>query len=158
MSTATSTAVSLSVNGAEHEALVEPRVTLADVLRDELGLTGTKVGCEQGVCGACTVLVDGEAVRSCLMLGVQASDSSITTVESLSDGAGLGALQQAFQRHHGLQCGFCTAGFLMSATALLAEHPSPSREQIRSSLSSSLCRCTGYQTIIDAVEDAARAL
>jgi carbon-monoxide dehydrogenase small subunit len=157
MSTATRTAVSFTVNGTTHEALVEPRVTLADVLRDELGLTGTKVGCEQGVCGACTVLVDGEAVRSCLMLGVQATDSSITTVEGLSDGPALGPLQQAFQRHHALQCGFCTAGFLISTTALLADNPSPSREQIRESLSSSLCRCTGYQTIIDAVEDVAGA-
>ena len=157
MSTTTSTAVSFAVNGREVEALVEPRLTLADLLRDQLGLTGTKVGCEQGVCGACTVLVDGEAVRSCLMLGVQASGSSITTVEGLSDGASLSALQRAFQRHHGLQCGFCTAGFLISTTALLAEKPSPSREQIRASLSSSLCRCTGYQTIIDAVEDAAQA-
>lgn len=149
--------VELTVNGQRFERLVKPRLTLADLLRDELRLTGTKLGCEQGVCGACTVLVDGAAVRSCLMLAPQAGGRSITTVESLGAGGELNPLQAAFARNHALQCGFCTAGFLMSATALLEREAVPTRDQVRETLSGNLCRCTGYQTIIDAVIEAAQA-
>ena len=147
--------VELTVNGQRFERRVEPRISLADFLRDELQLTGTKLGCEHGVCGACTVLVDDAAVRSCLMLAVQAGGLEIRTVEGLGSGPELTRLQDAFQRHHALQCGFCTAGVLMTATALLHENPAPSKEEIREALSANLCRCTGYQTIIDAVADAA---
>jgi carbon-monoxide dehydrogenase small subunit len=147
--------VELTVNGQRFERRVEPRISLADFLRDELQLTGTKLGCEHGVCGACTVLVDGAAVRSCLMLAVQARGGEITTVEGLGTGPELTPLQEAFHRHHALQCGFCTAGMLMTATALLRDTPSPGREEIREALSANLCRCTGYQTIIDAVAEVA---
>jgi carbon-monoxide dehydrogenase small subunit len=147
--------VGLTVNGRQFEGRVEPRITLADFLRDELQLTGTKLGCEHGVCGACTVLVDGKAVRSCLMLAVQAGGRAVTTVEGLGSGPELTELQEAFHRHHALQCGFCTAGMLMTTTALLDENPSPGREEIREALSANLCRCTGYQTIIDAVAEVA---
>ena len=146
--------VALTVNGERYERVVEPRLTLADFVREELQLTGTKLGCEHGVCGACTVVLDGAAVRSCLVLAVQANGRSVTTVEGLATGTKLNPLQDAFHRHHALQCGFCTAGFLMTATALLAEKPT-SREQIREGLSSNLCRCTGYQTIVDAVAELA---
>jgi carbon-monoxide dehydrogenase small subunit len=146
--------VSFSVNGRGERIDVEPRRTLADALRDDLGLTGTHLGCEQGVCGACTVLLDGEPVRSCLMLAVQADGSSLTTVEGLA-GAGLHPLQQAFADCHGLQCGFCTPGFLISALHLLTENPDPSREEIRAGLSGNICRCTGYRKIVDAALGAA---
>ena len=147
--------VELTVNGRQFERRVEPRISLADFLRDELQLTGTKLGCEHGVCGACTVLVDGAAVRSCLMLAVQAGGRDVKTVEGLGSGPALTPLQEAFHRHHALQCGFCTAGVLMTTTALLQENPSPSKEEIREALSANLCRCTGYQTIIDAVAEVA---
>ena len=149
--------VSFSVNGRRERIDVEPRRTLADALRDDLGLTGTHLGCEQGVCGACTVLLDGEPVRSCLMLAVQADGSSLTTVEGLA-GDELHPLQQAFADCHGLQCGFCTPGFLISALHLLTENPDPSREQNRAGLSGNICRCTGYAGIVDAVRQAAIAI
>jgi aerobic-type carbon monoxide dehydrogenase small subunit (CoxS/CutS family) len=147
--------IDLTVNGVEHELLVEPRWTLLDVLRHEVGLTGTHVGCEHGVCGACTVLVDGEPVRACLMYAVQAERHAIETVESLGSPEELNDLQQAFSRHHGLQCGFCTPGFLMLAEGFLAQEPTPSRDEIREAMSANICRCTGYQTILDAVEETA---
>ena len=151
--------VSFSVNGHREQIDVEPRRTLADALRDDLGLTGTHLGCEQGVCGACTVLLDGEPVRSCLMLAVQADGSSLTTVEGLASESGdLHPLQQAFADCHGLQCGFCTPGFLISALHLLTENPDPTREDIRAGLSGNICRCTGYVGIVDAVRQAAAAL
>jgi len=143
--------VSLTVNGREHELVLESRKTLADVLRDDLGLTGTHLGCEHGICGACTVLLDGEPVRSCLVFGVQADGREVRTVESLADGDELNDLQQAFSRHHGLQCGFCTPGFLMLGEAYLATDPEPDREEVREVVSANLCRCTGYQGIVDAV-------
>ena len=149
--------VSFSVNGRRERIDVEPRRTLADALRDDLDLTGTHLGCEQGVCGACTVLLDGEPVRSCLMLAVQADGSSLTTVEGLA-GDELHPLQQAFADCHGLQCGFCTPGFLISALHLLTENPDPSREEIRAGLSGNICRCTGYVGIVDAVRQAAIAM
>jgi carbon-monoxide dehydrogenase small subunit len=148
--------VELIVNGAVHRPGVEARKTLADVLREDLGLTGTHVGCEHGVCGACTVLVDGEAVRSCLMLGVQAAGLNITTVEGLAREGELGPLQHAMWEAHAFQCGFCTPGFLMQITAMLAENPTPSEEEIRTSLSGNICRCTGYQSIVDGVLRATR--
>ena len=147
--------VSFSVNGRREQIDVEPRRTLADALRDDLGLTGTHLGCEQGVCGACTILLDGEPVRSCLMLAVQADGSALTTVEGLAADGELHPLQQAFADCHGLQCGFCTPGFLISALYLLAENPNPSREDIRAGLSGNICRCTGYTGIVDAVRQVA---
>jgi aerobic-type carbon monoxide dehydrogenase small subunit (CoxS/CutS family) len=147
--------VTLSVNGREHEVLLESRKTLADVLRDDLGLTGTHLGCEHGICGACTVLLDGAPVRACLVFGVQADGHEVRTVESLADGDRLNDLQEAFSRHHGLQCGFCTPGFLMLAEAYLATDPEPDREEVRDVVSANLCRCTGYQGIVDAVCDVA---
>jgi carbon-monoxide dehydrogenase small subunit len=144
--------VALSVNGVSRTASVEPRITLADVLRDELGLTGTHVGCEHGVCGACTVLLDGRSVRSCLLFAVQAAGHEVTTVEGLAAADGtLHPLQEAFHDAHGLQCGFCTPGFLMAARELLDENPSPTEAEVRTWLSGNLCRCTGYQNIVDAV-------
>jgi len=150
--------VEIRVNGESRRATVEPRLTLADFLRERCGLTGTHLGCEHGVCGACTVLVDGEAVRSCLVFAVQTDGRDVTTVEGLAapDG-GLSTVQAAFRDHHGLQCGFCTPGFVVSATAFLRDHPDPTDEQIRDALSGNLCRCTGYQGIIAAVQAAARA-
>jgi aerobic carbon-monoxide dehydrogenase small subunit len=148
--------ITLNVNGRAHELLLESRKTLADTLRQDLGLTGTHLGCEHGICGACTVLLDGEPVRSCLVFGVQADGHEVRTVESLADGGELNDLQQAFSRHHGLQCGFCTPGFLMLAEAYLATKPQPDREQVREVISANLCRCTGYQGIVDAVCDVAR--
>jgi aerobic-type carbon monoxide dehydrogenase small subunit (CoxS/CutS family) len=147
--------IRVTVNGEPHEVAVEPRRTLSDVLRHDLGYTGTHVGCEHGICGACTVLIDGAPTRSCLVFGVQADDCTIETVEGLADGDGLSPLQRAFSEHHGLQCGFCTPGFLMLATALLRENPRPSDEEIRDAMASNLCRCTGYQGILDAVRAAA---
>ena len=151
--------ITLNVNGQAHEIATESRVTLADCLRSELGLTGTHLGCEHGVCGACTVLVDGLSVRSCLMLAVQADGTSVQTVEGLAaDDAPLGTLQQAFQDNHGLQCGFCTPGILMSLVEFLDENPDPSEAEVREALSGNLCRCTGYQGIVAAALDAAARL
>ena len=149
--------VTLTVNGAEHELLVEPRRTLVDALRHDLRLTGTHVGCEHGVCGACTILVDGAPARACLLFAVQAEGRDVRTVESLSPDGQLSDLQQSFVDHHGLQCGFCTPGMLMLAEGLLAEQPRPEREQIREVVAANLCRCTGYQPIVDAVHACARA-
>jgi len=145
--------VSLVVNGRPQQFRVQPRVSLADALRDCLSLTGVKLGCEQGVCGSCTVLVDGKPMRSCLMLGVQAEGCRVDTIEGLAKGTQLHPLQESFRRHHALQCGFCSAGFLASALALLAEQPRPSREQVREAISGNICRCTGYETIVDAIVD-----
>ena len=148
--------IELTVNGERYDFAVEPRRTLVDVLRHDLGLTGTHVGCEHGICGACTVLVDGAPVRACLTFAVQAEDADIRTVESLAEPDGtLSDLQQAFSAHHGLQCGFCTPGFLMLAEGYLAERPDASKEEIREVVASNLCRCTGYQTIVEAVDDCA---
>ncbi len=144
--------ITVTVNGNEHRARVEGRTHAADFLRHELGLTGTHVGCEQGVCGMCTVLVDGEAVKSCLLLAPQLDGCEVQTVESLAPGGGLSPLQQAFKDAHALQCGFCTPGFLMTATALERAGEPLTREQIRDELSGVLCRCTGYEFVIDAVE------
>jgi carbon-monoxide dehydrogenase small subunit len=143
--------ISLTVNGADHEAVVESRRTLADVLRHDLGYTGTHLGCEHGICGACTVLVDGEPVRSCLVFGVQADGCEIRTVEGLADGERLSDLQEEFSRCHALQCGFCTPGFLMLGEAFLAENPSPTEEEVRDVVAANLCRCTGYQGIVEAL-------
>lgn len=147
--------VSVTINGRTYRAEVEARKTLADFIREDAHLLGTKLGCEHGVCGSCTVLLDDEPARSCLTLAVQADGHQIRTVESLSDGQDLNTLQRAFREQHGLQCGFCTAGFLMTATALLEENPTPTRDEIVETVSGSLCRCTGYQTIISAIEQAA---
>src|ERR671933_765079 len=147
--------VSLTINGEAHEVEVESRRTLADVLRHDLGYTGTHLGCEHGICGACTVLLDGLPVRSCLVFGVQADGREVETVEGLESDGRLNSLQEAFSTHHGLQCGFCTPGFLMLATAFLRENLDPTEEEVREAMSSNLCRCTGYQGIIEAVLDAA---
>jgi len=147
--------IALTVNGRRYEEEVEVRVTLADFVRHQLGLTGTHLGCEHGVCGACTVLVDGEPVRSCLMFAVQAEGCQIRTVEGLANGADLHPLQQAFIENHGLQCGFCTPGFLMLATGVLEREPNISDEDLIDVLSSNLCRCTGYENIVKAVRAAA---
>jgi carbon-monoxide dehydrogenase small subunit len=144
--------VSVTVNGRRYERPAEPRLLLSDFLRHDLGLTGTHVGCEHGVCGACTILVDGEPVRSCLMLAVQADGRELTTVEGLAQGNELHPLQQAFWEAHGLQCGFCTPGFLMTLVPFLEENPDPSEDEIRHAISGNLCRCTGYQHIVDAVK------
>jgi carbon-monoxide dehydrogenase small subunit len=151
-------AVRLTVNGERREATVEARRTLADFLREDLRLTGTHVGCEHGVCGACTVLLDGAPTRACLTFAAQADGGEVTTVEGLASGEALHPIQAAFKRHHALQCGFCTPGFLISALALLRENPEPSEPQIREWLSGNLCRCTGYQFIVDAVQAAAAEL
>jgi aerobic carbon-monoxide dehydrogenase small subunit len=148
--------ISFTVNGETVRIDVEPRRTLADALRENCGLTGTHLGCEHGVCGACTVLVDGEPARSCLMFAVQAEGSSVTTVEGLqADDGSLHPLQEAFAAHHGLQCGFCTPGMLMTALHLLERNPAPDRRTIREELSGNICRCTGYQGIVDAIESLA---
>ncbi|MBO2453710.1 (2Fe-2S)-binding protein [Actinomadura barringtoniae] len=147
--------INLTVNGEDHDLVIESRHTLVDVLRHQIGLTGTHVGCEHGICGACTVLLDGAPVRACLVFAAQAEGRDIRTVESLAGDGEMNDLQRAFSGHHGLQCGFCTPGFLMLAEGFLAEHPNPSREEIREVVSSNLCRCTGYQTIVDAIEDCA---
>ena len=144
--------ISVTVNGTTHRVTVEPRLLLVDFLRHTLGLTGTHVGCEHGVCGACTVLLDGQPIRSCLMLAVQARNHEISTVEGLTDKDGeYHPLQQAMHDHHGLQCGYCTPGILMTMTAFLDENPSPTEDDVREALSGNLCRCTGYQNIVDAV-------
>jgi carbon-monoxide dehydrogenase small subunit len=150
-----SAGISLTVNGRTVSRHTTVRVSLADFLRYDLGLTGTHVGCEQGVCGACTILIDGEIVRSCLMLAVQADGCSVETIEGLSDSDRIRNLQNAFVQHNGCQCGFCTPGMLITAQALLKHDPSPTRERIRDFLSGNYCRCTGYQAIIDAIEAAA---
>lgn len=152
--------MTLDVNGEEHEVLAESRRTLVDVLRHDLRLTGTHVGCEHGICGACTVLVDDRPVRACLMFAAQAEGARIRTVESLSQGTGaceLSDLQRAFSEHHGLQCGFCTPGFLMLAEGFLAERPDATKEEIREVVAANLCRCTGYQTIVEAIDGCAAA-
>ena len=146
------------VNGQEHERAVEVRITLADFLREDLDLTGTHVGCEHGVCGACTVLLDGEPVRACLMLAVQADGHGVSTIEGVAPVDGLHPIQEAFWAKHGLQCGYCTPGIIMSASAFLRDRPAPSREEIREMLAGHLCRCTGYHFIVEAIEAAARAL
>ena len=147
--------VTVTVNGAQHERTVEPRLLLSDFLRYDLGLTGTHVGCEHGVCGACTVLFDGAPVRSCLMFAVQANGHEITTVEGLGTPENLHPLQEAFWEAHGVQCGFCTPGFLMTLVPFLEQNPDPTEEEIREAISGNLCRCTGYQHIVDAVKLAA---
>ena len=151
-------AVDVDVNGQRRQATVEPRLTLADFIRERCGLTGTHLACEHGVCGACTVLADGEPVRSCLMLAVQAGGVAITTIEGLAGNDGeLGIVQQAFRDAHGLQCGFCTPGFVVTLTSFLRDHPEPTDDEIRSALSGNLCRCTGYQGILKAARLAADA-
>jgi carbon-monoxide dehydrogenase small subunit len=151
--------ISVSVNGAPHRRAVEPRLLLSDFIRHELGLTGTHVGCEHGVCGACTVLMDGEAVRSCLVFAVQADGAELVTVEGLADADGtMHPLQEAFRDAHGLQCGFCTPGILTSMIPFLRDNPAPSEHQIREALSGNLCRCTGYQNIVEAVQLAAERM
>jgi aerobic-type carbon monoxide dehydrogenase small subunit (CoxS/CutS family) len=146
--------VTLTVNGERQTLDVEPRVSLADALRDEAGLLGIKLGCEHGVCGACTVLVDGAPVRSCLTLAVRVDGRQVETVESLASGPALSPLQAAFQRNHALQCGFCTAGFLMIATDLLRQNPHPTREEVVEAIGGNICRCTGYHNIVDAILEA----
>jgi carbon-monoxide dehydrogenase small subunit len=147
------------VNGVPYEGIVEPRMTLVDFLRDELRLSGTHVGCEHGVCGLCNVLLDGQTVRSCLTLAIQADGGNIMTVEGLAEGDGkLHAIQQAFKEEHGLQCGFCTPGFMIAIYELLESNPSPSDEEIKDVLGGQICRCTGYQSIIRAVHSAAAKL
>jgi carbon-monoxide dehydrogenase small subunit len=147
--------VSLTVNGETRRATIEPRKTLADFLREDCGLTGTHLGCEHGVCGACTVILDGRASRSCLVFAVQADGATVTTVEGLAPDGTLNPVQAAFQAEHGLQCGFCTPGFVVSATAFLERNPDPTDAEIREALSGNLCRCTGYQGILRAVRRAA---
>ncbi len=147
--------VRLSVNRRSYERTVEPRTTLADFLRDDLDLTGTHVGCEHGVCGACTVLLDDQPVRSCLLFAVQLDGAAVTTVEGLADGERLHPIQEAFREYHGLQCGFCTPGLLLTAKALLEEHPAPSDGEIREAIAGNLCRCTGYHFIVAAIRAAA---
>jgi aerobic carbon-monoxide dehydrogenase small subunit len=149
--------IALTVNGLRQEEEVEPRELLVYFLRERLGLTGTNVGCDTSSCGACTVLIDGESVKSCTMLAVQADGGEVTTIEGLADNGTLHPLQQAFHEQHGLQCGYCTPGMIMAAVSLLEEHPDPSEEEIRSALEGNLCRCTGYQNIVAAVRQAATA-
>ena len=148
--------INVTVNGAPRQAEVPVRLTLADFLRHRLELTGTHVGCEHGVCGACTVLLDGRAVRSCLLLAVQANGRAVTTIEGLATGDALHPLQEAFREHHGLQCGFCTPGMLTTLVEFLRENPNPSADEVRIAISGNLCRCTGYQGIVDAALAAAK--
>ena len=148
----------LTVNGRDHQVRVEPRRTLADAIREDCGLTGTHIGCEHGVCGACTVLLDGAPVRSCLMFAVQAVGKTIRTVEGLASGDELSVLQRTFMEHHGLQCGFCTPGFLMLVTGVLEREPDIGDEELIDVLASNLCRCTGYQNIVKAVRAAVQEL
>ena len=151
-------AISVTVNGASHTREIDVRMTLADFLRHELGLTGTHIGCEHGVCGACTILLDGRSARSCLTLAVQADGARVTTVEGLADGDALSPLQQAFMDYHGLQCGYCTPGMLTTLTEFLRDNPDPSEAQVRIAISGNLCRCTGYSGIVNAAMAAARVL
>jgi len=146
--------ISLTVNGNEHTVDVEPRMLLVHVLRDELGYTGVNVGCETSLCGACTIFLDGEAVKSCTALAVQADGSDVVTVEGLKQDGEFHPVQESFQEEHGLQCGYCTPGMMITSCAILRENPEPDREEIRESLEGNLCRCTGYQNIVDAVETA----
>ncbi len=150
--------ITLTINGKDYQVSVEARRTLVDVIRDQCGQTGTHIGCEHGVCGACTILLDGEPVRSCLMFGVQADGKELRTVEGLADGDTLHPLQQAFTDHHALQCGFCTPGFLMLAAGILEKNPDISDDDLVDALSSNLCRCTGYANIITAVKAAAEEM
>ena len=147
--------VSVTVNGVRQELLLEPRELLVYVLRERLGLTGTNVGCDTSSCGACTVLLDGESVKSCTVLGVQAAGHEITTIEGLAENGALHAMQRAFHEHHALQCGYCTPGFVLAAVSLLEEHPNPTEEEIRHGLEGNLCRCTGYVNIVRAVQSVA---
>jgi len=150
--------ISLTVNGTEHQLSVEPRTLLIHVLRDELGYTGPNVGCESSMCGACTVHLEGEAVKSCTMLAVQADGREVTTVEGLADDGEFHPIQEGFQEEHGLQCGYCTPGMMMTATELLDRNPDPTEAEIREALEGNLCRCTGYQNIVRAVESAAEKM
>ena len=150
--------ITLKVNGIEYEGDVEPRKLLVDFLREDLELLGTHVGCEHGVCGACTILFNGKSVRSCLMLAVQADGAELSTIEGLAHGADLHPIQEAFREHHGLQCGFCTPGMLMTTHELLRENPNPTREEAKKAVSGVLCRCTGYKQVIDSVTAAAEAM
>ena len=143
--------IKLTVNGIAYQGSVDVRTTLADFLRDGLNLTGTHLGCEHGICGACTILFNGDAVRSCLLLAVQADGASLMTVEGLAQGEALHPLQRAFQEHHALQCGFCTPGFLMTAYAFLKDTPHPTEDQVREAISGNICRCTGYVPIVQAI-------
>ena len=149
--------VALTVNGSRHEADVEPRQLLAYFLREQLGLKGTNVGCDTSSCGSCTVLLDAESVKSCTLFAVQADGCEVTTIEGLASGDELHPMQQAFHEQHALQCGYCTPGFVLAAISLLQEHPNPSEEEIRDGLEGNLCRCTGYDNIVRAVQAAARA-
>ena len=153
----TTSTISVIVNGQKFDRTVEVRLTLADFLREELDLTGTHLGCEHGVCGACTILFDGQAIRSCLMLAAQANGAEITTVEGLSSDGQLNSLQSAFRENHALQCGFCTPGMLITATAFLKDNPHPTEEQVREAISGNICRCTGYVSIVNAVIQAGRS-
>jgi len=148
--------VSLTVNGAPHELELDPRELLVYVLRDRLGLTGTVVGCDTSSCGACTVLLDGESVKSCTVLGVQADGHELVTIEGLAENGSLHPLQESFHEHHALQCGYCTSGMVLAAVSLLEENPRPSEAEIRHALEGNICRCTGYQNIVDAIEAVAR--
>jgi aerobic-type carbon monoxide dehydrogenase small subunit (CoxS/CutS family) len=148
-------AVSTTINGEQFEALIEPRKLLVDYIREDAGLTGTHIGCEHGICGACTVIMDGETVRSCLTFAVQAEGRQLWTVESLAENGKLSPLQNAFWENHGLQCGFCTPGILMTAVELLRDNPSPSEQEIREGISGNLCRCTGYKNIVKSIAAAA---
>ena len=148
-------AISINVNGVDHTAEVEPRLLLVHYLRDLLGLTGTHIGCETSICGACTVLLDGQAVKSCTMFAVQADGANVTTIEGLAANGTLHPVQEGFWEQHGLQCGYCTPGMIMTSTQIIDRNPNPSREEIRHGLEGNLCRCTGYQHIVEAVEYAA---
>ena len=147
--------ISVTVNGSVHRSDVEPRRLLVHHLRDDIGLTGTNIGCDTSSCGACTVLVDGESVKSCTMLAVQADGREITTIEGLANGSAMHPMQESFREHHGLQCGYCTPGMVMAAVSLLAEHPDPSEAEVRKGLEGNLCRCTGYHNIVQAILAAA---
>ena len=149
-------AITVNVNGVDHSSEVEPRLLLVHYLRDELALTGTHVGCETSICGACTILIDGQAVKSCTMFAVQADGSNITTIEGLAANGNLHPMQEGFWECHGLQCGYCTPGMIIAATQIIDRNPNPSREEIRHGLEGNLCRCTGYQHIVEAVEYAAK--
>ena len=148
--------ISMTINGSVHASDVEPRRLLVHHIRDDVGLTGTNIGCDTSSCGACTVLVDGESVKSCTMLAVQADGREITTIEGLADGEAMHPVQEAFREHHGLQCGFCTPGMVMATVSLLAEHPDPSETEVREGLEGNLCRCTGYHNIVRSVLHAAK--
>ncbi|MDE0171501.1 MAG: (2Fe-2S)-binding protein [bacterium] len=152
---AETTSVVLDINGASRAVSVEPRKTLADTIREDLGLTGTHLGCEHGVCGACTILLDGEVVRSCLLFAVQAEGSQITTIEGIGSGDALHPMQRAFSEYHGLQCGFCTPGMILAGIDVLSRNPDPSPQEIREEMGGNICRCTGYQKIVESVQAAA---